>query len=119
MDKNNYVGIYIVLAISIIAVTVYVTMPKLLMASFEVEGSCNSGNIGVDFQSDFANEKYKDKHGYDYNFTRYNNEIIPKKLNLKNIDGVTCTYKVKGNLPIMALIDKWQEIQAHKLQQQK
>lgn len=74
---------------------------------FEVEGECNTGFIGIDFQSEFKNEKYKEKTGTDFNFTKYNSELIPKLLRLNNIDGMNCHYKIKGAIPKNIIINNW------------
>ena len=50
---------------------------------FEIEGSCNTGFIGIDFET----EKNED------------DELEPKSLKIKNIDGLNCNYKIKGAIP--------------------
>ena len=88
---------------------------------FEVEGNCNTGFIGIDFQSDILNEPYKQKlalsttyfpngsiEGKDIRFvTHFDRELLPKKLNLKNIDGLNCNFKVKGAIPLSLLLGDW------------
>lgn len=59
----------------------------LLSLPIEVEGSCNSGFIGIDFSERFVfNESSIRKELINYN---------PQKLDIKNIDGINCNYKVK------------------------
>lgn len=74
---------------------------------FEVEGSCNSGFIGVDYSMDFRNEPYKRElwSGLSIakNFTNYKVGPYPRHFNLKNIDGLNCNFKAKGAIPLIAL----------------
>lgn len=68
--------------------------------NFEMEGNCNTGFIGVDFQGEFENEPYaieKQKGFMDYNFTEHDSEFLGKYLNVRNIDGMNCHFKMKGN----------------------
>ena len=121
-QKNIYskLPMAILLSILIICITLGVTLPKLLMASFEIEGSCNSGSIGVDFQSNFVNNPYQEPASSTFINgtmlvkrweTNYDTKLLPKKFDIKGMDAVTCSYKAKGNIPIMALIDKWEEME--------
>lgn len=65
---------------------------------FEVEGSCNTGFIGLDFSERFVfNESSEKKELLSYN---------PQKLNIKNIDGLNCNFKVKGGIPYSEVL-KW------------
>ena len=78
---------------------------------YEFEGSCNTGFIGVDFQSDIKNQPYLREQQIssrfedgklienNVNFTVFNQEFFPKVFNVKNIDGLNCNFKVKGELP--------------------
>lgn len=125
-NENNYLSISIVCGITILVVTAIIIMGVLkikeidntkelfrlqeILSDYEIEGNCNTGFIGVDFQSSFMNENYKDKRGYDYNFTKYNNEWLPNRFNLKNIDGLNCNFKVKGKFPLLLLMNKVDEI---------
>ncbi len=102
-EEDHFVALSIFLSVTVICITLGFTLPRLLMANFEVEGSCNSGKIGIDFSERFV-----------FNETNPKKPLMshqPQKLDIKGIDGITCNYKVKGNLPIIALIDKWQEMQ--------
>ena len=74
---------------------------------FEMEGSCNTGFIGIDYKSIFVNQPYSTLINKGYytaedvlNVTRYIKEYLPKEFNLKNIDGLNCNFKVKGAIPL-------------------
>ncbi len=125
--ENNYLSISIVCGITILVVSSIIILGFLkikemdaktellklkgVLSDYELEGSCNTGFIGVDFQANFVNEKYKEKTEYTYNFTKYNSEWYPKLFNLKNIDGLNCNFKVKGKFPILLLMDKLDELE--------
>ena len=107
--KSSPIGYPLVIICSFVyfVVLVFLLLWFLKPVPYEIEGSCNSGFIGVDFQSEFKNEEWKERNEYEvynpHNFTRYKPNIIPKKLNLKNIDGLNCNFKVKGYLPVWLL----------------
>lgn len=80
---------------------------------FEIEGSCNSGFIGIDYKSTIENQPYAVLNRvYDganpndfrlVNKKRYFQEYLPKELNLKNIDGLNCQFKIRGAIPLNIL----------------
>ena len=123
-----FVMLYFVFIImSIVLVVNYITKP----VPFEIEGSCNTGFIGIDFQSEFKNydlnevikeyrliKQFGDEiNGYlsggidigyysttpETAFVMYKTIFMPKELNLKNIDGLNCNFKVKGAIPLNQL----------------
>ena len=107
------------LSITIFTIIVLIFFFAWLINSYsqiEIDGSCNTGFIGVDFQSDIKNQPYLterqissrfDENGLvvnNMNFTVFNQEFFPKVFNVKNIDGLNCNYHFKGNGLIMAII---------------
>ena len=76
-----------VLAFLIIAIFIF-TKP----VPFEVEGNCNKGFIGLDYQVE-VDSKY---------YLLYN-KTYPIKI--KNIDGANCNFKVKGSIPLKNLME--------------
>ena len=68
----------------------------------EMEGRCNADFIGIDYEMEFRNEEYNDKDVsvYSMNRTRYWTENYPKHLNLKNIHGLNCNFRMKGEFPL-------------------
>lgn len=65
---------------------------------FEMEGSCNTGFIGIDFSERFVfNETNPLKPLLSYN---------PQKLDLKNINGLNCNFRVKGEMPL-DILRRW------------
>ena len=86
---------------------------KTRAVPFEIEGSCNTGFIGIDYKSTFDNQPYSylqqvyegpDPQSFKLvKHTRYFKEYIPKEINLKNIDGLNCNFKVKGVIPLNIL----------------
>lgn len=89
--------------------TMFIEYQKTRAIPFEVEGSCNTGFIGIDFKTEFDNQPYSildriydGSNPQDFRLvkhTRYFMEYLPKELNLKNIDGLNCNFKVKGAIP--------------------
>ena len=82
---------------------------------FEIEGNCNTGFIGIDYKSTFDNQPYdyywKDIVGDPHKSIAYYVKYIPKELNLKNIDGLNCNFKVKGAIPYNLLREvNWQNV---------
>ena len=90
----------------------YIDYQKTRAIPFEVEGSCNTGFIGIDFKSVFDNQPYMQEvymgGVYYHNGTKeekirkyrnYERVLMPKELNLKNIDGLNCNFKIKGAIP--------------------
>ena len=88
-----FVMLYFVFIImSIVLVVSYIIKP----IPFEIEGSCNTGFIGIDFSERFVfNESSQSKELLSYN---------PQKLNLKNIKGLNCNFKAKGAIPLNKLL---------------
>ena len=76
---------------------------------FEIEGSCNSGFIGADYAILFDNQPYEyiervydGSNPQDFRLVahrKYFIEYLPQKVNVKNIDGLNCNFKVKGAIP--------------------
>ena len=126
-----YFGLYILMSI-LLFLLVLVGLNeyyKHKLIPFEIEGSCNTGFIGIDFQSEFKNydmvdlvneytllKQFTDRNNasLNYDFSGYNTEsqsaftmfksiYFPKHLNLKNIDGLNCNFKVKGAIPFNKL----------------
>lgn len=56
----------------------------------KIEFKCDSGNLDIDYQSDFIVSSY----------TTYKTEYVPKVLNINGLDNVRCegTYYIKGNI---------------------
>ena len=117
MKENNkkcYVGILLMLVVIIIGLNQYYNSRLI---PFEIEGSCNTGFIGIDFQSTFDNQPYNQKIAQSTTFyqngtieekdvrfnVKYDREFLLKQLNLKNIDGLNCNFKVKGAIPLNKL----------------
>ena len=94
----------------IIGGVMFLEYQKTKAIPFEVEGSCNTGFIGVDYQMDFKNEPYKSEwysgNGSLVNRTAVHTTNYPRHLNIKNIDGLNCNFKLKGAVPY----NKMQEI---------
>ena len=89
LGKNNklkYISemnpMFVLLAVAFFMFFAIIMMGTELVP-FEIEGSCNTGFIGIDFES----EKNED------------DELEPKSLKIKNIDGLNCNYKIKGAIP--------------------
>ena len=80
--KNCEEGLYIII-ILVLAIFMVLTILHTKPIDFEIEGSCNTGFIGIDFET----EKNED------------DELEPKSLKIKNIDGLNCNYKIKGAIP--------------------
>jgi len=80
---------------------------QLAPVSFELEGSCDTGFIGIDYRSVFVNSPYKDlANSYftrNRNVTYYDTQYLPQQLNLKNINGLKCTYKLKITASTMVM----------------
>lgn len=86
---------------------------KNRLIPFEIEGSCNTGFIGIDYKSTFDNQPYSYlKQIYDgsqpqdfklVKNTKYFIEYLPKELNIKNIDGLNCNFNVKGAISLNIL----------------
>ena len=82
---------------------------------FEMEGSCNTGFIGIDYKSIIDNQPYTTldriydgSNPEDFRLVshrRYFVEYLPKELNIKNIDGLNCNFKIKGAIPLNKLQD--------------
>src|SRR3990167_6825613 len=89
--------------VAVVVITIIVGM-KPIETSFE--GTCNTGLIGLDFRSEFDNQPYSDNitisTGCDGNgcfneereIKRYHQEWLPEKFNVKNIEGLTCDFKL-------------------------
>ena len=88
--------------IMIIALTWFVQSYFTKTIPIEYEFSCNTGFIGIDFQSEFINEEWKPTtYGFPvHNFTRYETNILPHVLNLKNINGLNCQGKFKTEISL-------------------
>ena len=83
--------------------------------NMEMEGSCDSGNIGVDFESKWENQPYKDNItisqrcdsfkciNRDITITRYHEEWLPDHFNINGIEGINCNFKVKGEVPLFII----------------
>lgn len=86
------VGLIIIIVSTLIAISV-IRVKELevnsVLSDYELEGSCNTGFIGIDFQSKYNDTKF-----------------LPDKFNLKNIDGMNCNFKIKGNVPILLFINR-------------
>ena len=89
---------------------------------FEVEGSCNTRFVGVDYKAVIDNQPYTtldkvyDGSIYDgsnsqdfrlISHRRYFAEYLTKEFNIKNIDGLNCNFKVKGAIPLSLLLGDW------------
>lgn len=100
---------FIIMVFFAVHIMKYVITP----VPFEIEGSCNTGFIGIDYKSTFDNQPYSylqqvydGSNSNDFRLVshrRYFIEYIPKELNLKNIDGLNCNFKVKGAISLNQL----------------
>ena len=83
------IGVYVIFIFLCVVLLVFVnnvTKPVL----FELEGNCNTGFVGVDFSERFVfDESSKTKGLINYN---------PQKFDVKNIDGMNCNLKIKGEI---------------------
>ena len=103
-NKKNPIG-YIVILIGFMLFLVKMAAP----VPFEIEGSCNTGFIGIDFKTEFDNQPYSvldrvynGSNPQDFRLVShqyYFREPLMKYINLKNIDGLNCNFKVKGAIP--------------------
>ena len=122
---------FLLFFVSLFVITVWFMSIMIKPVPFEIEGSCNTGFIGIDFQSEFKNydlnevikeyrliKQFGDEiNGYlsggidigyysttpETAFVMYKTIFMPKELNLKNIDGLNCNFKVKGAIPLNQL----------------
>lgn len=78
-EKGNDDAFIIAIILAFILV-MYLSSTRVV--NFEIQGKCTSGFVGIDYKSN-------------YNGT----DLVPEYLNLKNIDGMECIYKIKGSIP--------------------
>lgn len=120
--QNDFIekapAIYLMSVISIVLFGGFVAYAAYSMDKpipYEFEANCNTGFIGVDFEGNFENEPYPQERQLSYswspetggvanniNLTKHDIEFLPKSFNLKNIDGMNCRIKVKGEIPRQA-----------------
>ena len=82
---NIMIVFFAILSLVSVVVSAYFNSLPL---SYEIEGSCNTGFIGLDFSERFVfNETNPEKPLISFN---------PQKLDVNNIDGLNCNFKVKG-----------------------
>lgn len=102
-EEKWFIGrVWIIATLGIFILLSIIVFYNMQPVKFEVEGSCNTGFLGIDFEGNFYNEEYRQKNdafGDEYNFSKYNTEFLPQHFNLKNIKNLNCNYKIKGNLP--------------------
>lgn len=72
-------------------------------AEVEIIGSCNTGKVGIDFTSEYENQEYP-CNSIDKNLSCYHSNMLPNKLDLKDIENLECKEKVKVNGPFLFLI---------------
>mgnify|MGYP001590466767 CR=1 FL=1 len=106
--KFSYLILIIIFVVGIGLWAISLEVPNQLKSyPFEFEGKCNADFIGVDYEMNFKNEEYNEKEKYNelgsnlyaVNRTRYWIENYPKHLNLKNIHGLNCNFRMKGEFP--------------------
>ena len=93
----------------------YIITLFLKPVPFEIEGSCNSGLIGVYVDGKFDNQPYSYLNKvYDGSNTndfklveqkRYYKEPLISAFGIKNIDGLNCQFKAKGAIPYTKLLE--------------
>lgn len=101
------------IAILVVIGILFNNYQKMRVIPFEVEGSCNTGFIGIDFKTEFDNQPYSvldriydGSNPQDFRLVKhiyYFREPLMKHINLKNIDGLNCNFKVKGAIPLNKL----------------
>ena len=97
-DKNDYKDLVVlVLGIMLIFATIFWinTWKQTQTSKYELKGECNSGFIGIDGLVNFNNKIVTDKYNYSYNKAIEQ----PHHLSIKNIDGLNCKIKIKGEIP--------------------
>ena len=94
---NSFIMLFFLLFfVSLFVITLWFMSIMIKPVPFEIEGSCNTGFIGIDFSERFVfNESSQSKKLLSYN---------PQKLNLKNINGLNCNFKAKGAIPLNKLL---------------
>ena len=120
-DKRYIAGlIYIVvLILGLIGIMIIYINIATQPIPFEIEGSCNTGKINLDFDAEFRNQAYQQKteiwqtqlrETSDNSFsglsntkniylTKYNIEFFPKSISLDGLENLNCYYKIKGAIP--------------------
>lgn len=104
----------LIFGVILISVSViFLEYQRTRLIPFEVEGSCNTGFIGIDYKSSFDNQPYSYfRQVYDgsqpkdfrlIKVNEYYQKYLPKELNFKNIDGLNCNFKAKGAIPLNKL----------------
>lgn len=97
-DKTKIVLAVIFAIVILVAIAI---IGNLQRYNYEMEGSCNSGKIGIDFSERFVfNESNPRKPLISSN---------PQKLNINGIDGINCNFKVKGELPYYIISNLYQD----------
>lgn len=113
MNKNKteiIIGFIIVFFFGVI-ILLYITINSRPY-TFEMEGSCNSGKVNLNFDAIGKNEPYvallpKYTNGTQkyYYLTEYHKNQLIQWINLKGIENINCNFKIKGQIPYSILSD--------------
>lgn len=109
-----YILFGILVMLDVTFIVCYVAYSYVITRPIEIGGTieCNSGNIGVDYQSIYNNTRVKANITLldeTYNF----NQVVgwtPKAFNLKGIDGLNCKVQVNSKAHISDLIYLMKEV---------
>lgn len=100
-------GVLILLDISALIcywITAYVTTRPIELG---IKGECNSGNIGVDYQSVY-NSSYSLKENITFFGSKYESKQTigwtPRIFTLKGIDGLNCKFELNSKIRVSDLI---------------
>ena len=97
---------------SALVITVLIVTQAIQTVKVDGKITCNTGFIGLDYQSEFKNQPYQyeivERTIYSpdnlpikisRNTTGYDTQFLPKIFNVKNIDGLNCVMEWKGEIP--------------------
>ncbi|KKN02320.1 hypothetical protein LCGC14_1118750 [marine sediment metagenome] len=111
-DTRHIAGLsyWILLVFGLLATLIILTINQSQLIPFELEGSCNSGKVNINFDAEFRNQAYsklKEIDNKNISLTKFNIEYYPKSITFDGIENLNCNYKIKGAIPKKIILENW------------